>query len=441
MLRVVHDRDEHEQAARAHDSDGDEADGASAGVVDLDELCRLAAREMIATALEAERRAYLEAHADQVDADGRRLVVGNGHARPREITTAAGRVEVQAPRVDDRRDGEQFTSAILPPYMRKSPKVAEVLPILYLRGMSTGDFTPALEGFFGSAAGLSPATVQRLTESWRAEHAQWAARDLSDVDYVYVWADGVYVNVRLPDADGAQDRLCVLVIVGVRPDGRKELVAVVDGHREDTGSWRDLLRNLRDRGMRAPALAVADGALGFWGALRQVFPGTAEQRCWVHKTANVLSALPKRTHPEAKRLLADIYTAETRSDAVEAANRFATDLATHPKATAKVTDELDQLLAFYDFPAEHWKHLRTTNAIESTFATVRLRQRVTKGPGCREAGVAMAYKLMDAAQHRWRAITAGELTALVRAGATFIDGKLQERSTDQSDPTAEEDAA
>jgi transposase-like protein len=276
---------------------------------------------------------------------------------------------------------------------------------------------------------LSPSTVQRLTESWRVEHAEWAARDLGEVDYVYVWADGVYVNVRLPDADGAQDRLCLLVIVGVRPDGRKELVAVADGHREDTGS----------RGMGAPALAVGDGALGFWGALRQVFPGTAEQRCWVHKTANVLSALPK--HPEAKRLLADIYTAETRSDAVEAVNRFATDLAAHPKATAKVTGELDQLLAFYHFPGEHWRHLRTTNAIGSTFATVRLCQRVTNGPGCREASVAMGYKLMEAAQHRWRAITARELTALVRAGATFIDGKLQERSTEEAHPTVKECAA
>jgi hypothetical protein len=261
----------HEQAARDRAGD-EERQGEPAEVVDLDGLCRLAAREMIATALEAERRAYLEAHADQVDGDGKRLVVGNGHARERQVTTAVGRVEVSAPRVDDRREGEKFTSALLPPYMRKTPKVAEVLPILYLRGMSTGDFTPALEGFFGSSAGLSPSTVQRLTESWRVEHAEWAARDLGEVDYVYVWADGVYVNVRLPDADGAQDRLCLLGIVVVRPDGSKELVAVADGHREDTGSWLKVLRDLRRRGIRVSALAVADGALGFWGALRQVFP-------------------------------------------------------------------------------------------------------------------------------------------------------------------------
>ena len=331
---------------------------------DLDELCRLAARQMIATALEAERRAYLDAHADQTDAAGKRLVVGNGYANERTITTAAGRVEVRAPRVDDRREGERFVSSILPPYMRKSPKVTEVLPILYLRGLSTGDFAPALSGFFGSEAGLSASTVNRLTTAWQAEHADWSARDLSGVDYVYVWADGVHVNVRLPDADGAQDRLCLLVIVGVRPDGRKELVAVADGHREDTESWLDLLRDLRDRGMAAPELAVGDGALGFWAALAQVFGSTRTQRCWVHKVANVLAALPKRLHPQARVLLQAIYTAETRTAALEAARVFADQLSAWPKATRKVTDELDTLLAFFDFPAEHWKHLRTTNAIE-----------------------------------------------------------------------------
>lgn len=238
MLKVLHGGADGAEDVREFDDDP----VAKARGVDLDELCRLAAREMIATALEAERRAYLEANAGVVDAAGRRVVVGNGYAREREVTTAAGRVEVRAPRVDDRRADASFSSAILPPYMRRSPKVSEVLPVLYLRGLSTGDFAPALEGFFGSAAGLSASTVQRLTEAWRAEHQQWSARDLSAVDYVYVWADGVYVNVRLPDADGAQDRLCLLVIVGVRPDGRKELVAVSDGHREDTESWLDLLR-------------------------------------------------------------------------------------------------------------------------------------------------------------------------------------------------------
>ncbi len=384
MLRVMHDTDEQ--------TDAPVDDGPVVGAgPDLDELCRLAARQMIATALDAERRAYLDVHAGHTDATGARMVVGNGYANERTITTAAGRVEVRAPRIDDRREGERFVSAILPPYMRKSPKVTEVLPILYLRGLSTGDFAPALEGFFGSDAGLSASTVNRLTAAWQAEHADWSRRELATVDYVYLWADGVWVNVRLPDADGNADRLCLLVIVGVRPDGRKELVAVADGHREDTESWLDLLRDLRMRGMAAPELAVGDGALGFWAALRQVWPTTREQRCWVHRIANTLAALPKRTHPEAKDALAKIYTAQTRTAAIDAANTFAIDFAAHPKATAKITGSLDTLLAFFDFPEEHWKHLRTTNAIESTFATVRLRQRTTKGPGSRAAGVAMAY--------------------------------------------------
>ena len=281
MLRIVHD-------AGTQGELEDER-------VDLDELCRLAAREMIAVALEAERRAYLECHAEELDAAGRRLVVGNGYASPREITTAAGRVEVQAPRVDDRRASERFTSSILPPYMRRSPKVTEVLPLLYLRGLSTGDFVPALSAFFGSEAGLSASTVQRLTEAWQAEHDRWQRRSLAAVDYVYLWADGVHFNVRL-----AEDRLCCLVLVGVRPDGSKELVAVTDGYREDKQSWLDLLRDLRDRGMTAPEVVTGDGALGFWGALREVFPTTREQRCWVHKTANVLAALPDRMRGEAK---------------------------------------------------------------------------------------------------------------------------------------------
>ena len=369
--------------------------------LDLDELCRLAAREMIAVALEAERRAYLECHAEELDAAGRRLVVGNGYASPREITTAAGRVEVQAPRVDDRRASERFTSSILPPYMRRSPKVTEVLPLLYLRGLSTGDFVPALSAFFGSEAGLSASTVQRLTEAWQAEHDRWQRRSLAAVDYVYLWADGVHFNVRL-----AEDRLCCLVLVGVRPDGSKELVAVTDGYREDKQSWLDLLRDLRDRGMTAPEVVTGDGALGFWGALREVFPTTREQRCWVHKTANVLAALPDRMRGEAKGALQAIYTAETRAAALDAARDFAEQFAAWSKASAKITDDLERLLTFHDFPAEHHVHLRTTNPIESTFATVRLRQRVTRGAGSREAGLAMAFKLLDAAQDRWRRVNA-----------------------------------
>lgn len=422
MLRIVHDAD---------------ATTPEIAPLDLDELCRLAAREMLALALEAERQAHLEAHADLLDAAGHRLVVGNGYARPRAITTGAGRVKVQAPRVDDRRAGERFRSALLPPYLRRSPKVSEVLPILYLRGLSTGDFGPALATFFGSDAGLSPSTISRLTETWQAEHARWSKRDLSGVDYVYWWVDGVHFRIRLEE-----DRLCCLVVIGVRPDGTKELVAVAPGYRESTESWAELLRDLKDRGLAAPVLATGDGALGFWAALRDVFPTTREQACWVHKTARVLDALPKRRQEEAKATLGAIYGAPTRAAALDAVARFAAAFGEHPKAVAKVTDHLDALLAFYDFPVEHHIHLRTTNPIESTFSTVRLRTRVTKGAGSRAAGLAMAFKLLEAAQERWRKVNAPHLVALVRAGATFIDGQLQERSEPrEQEPIIEEGAA
>ena len=406
-----------------HDATADSVGEAEPSTVGLDELCRLAAKEMLAVALLAERRAYLEANATELDATGHRLVVGNGYARPREVVTGAGAVEVTAPRVDDRREGQRFSSAILPAYMRKSPKVTEVLPILYLRGLSTGDFAPALGEFFGSEAGLSASSVNRLTVAWQAEHAEWAKRDLSGVDYVYMWADGVHFNIRLEE-----DRLCCLVIVGVRPDGSKELVALADGYRKSTDSWAEVLRGLRDRGLAAPVLAVGDGALGFWGALREVFPQTREQRCWVHVTRNALDTLPKRVHEEAKEALKAIYCTPTRTEALEAVKAFAEKFSTFEKAVVTITGQLDVLLAYYDFPEEHWVHLRTTNPIESTFSTVRLRTKVTRGSGSRKAGLAMAYKLLDSAQARWRKIAGAELVALVRAGATFIDGKLQERS-------------
>jgi len=392
---------------------------------------------MLALALEAERRAYLEAHAGALDAAGHRLVVGNGSARPREVMTGAGMVPVAAPRVDDRRSGERFRSSLLPPYARRSPKVSEVLPILYLRGLSTGDFAPALADFFGAEAGLSASTISRLTIAWQAEHERWARRDLSTVDYVYWWADGIHFRIRLEE-----DRLCCLVIVGVRPDGSKELVALADGYRESTESWAELLRDLERRGLVAPVLAVGDGALGFWAALRDVFPATAEQRCWVHKTARVLDALPKRKHEEAKAALVAIYTAPTRTTALDAVTRFGEAFAGWPKAVTKVTDELDVLLAFLDYPAEHHVHLRTSNPIESTFSTVRLRTRVTKGAGSRVAGLAMAYKLVRAAEERWRRINAPHLVPLVRAGAMFIDGQLQERrEVAREESVSQEDAA
>jgi putative transposase len=397
--------------------------------VNLDVICREGARRMLAAALEAERDAYLAAFADERDDDGHRLVVGNGRSRRRVIATGAGPIEVEAPRVNDRRVDEltgercKFTSSIIAPWCRKSPKVSEVLPLMYLHGMSSGDFAPALGEFFGSAAGLSPSVITRLTKSWQEERERFSTRSLAEVDYVYCWADGVHFNVRLEE-----ERLCCLVIVGVRADGTKELVAIADGYRESTDSWADLLRDCKRRGMRAPVVMVGDGALGMWAALRDVFPETTAQRCWVHKVANVLAALPKSAHPSARRALTEIRDAQDRSHAEAAIKSFAAAFgAKWPKAVAKIVDDTEVLLAFFDFPAEHWIHLKTTNPIESTFATVRLRTKVTKGPGSRAAGLAMAFKLIEAAQDRWRAVNAPHLVALVRAGAVFHNGVLVER--------------
>ncbi len=404
----------------------------------LDEIVREGARRMLAAALETEVAGYIEALVGELDDEGHRLVVRNGHAETRTITTAAGGIEIEAPRVDDRRVDDEtgqrcrFRSAIVPPWCRKSPKVAEVLPLMYLHGMSSGDFAPALEEFFGSAAGLSASVITRLTKQWQADQRDFAERRLDDRDYVYIWADGIHFNVRLEEA-----RLCALVVVGVRADGTKELVAITDGHRESTDSWADLLRDLKCRGMGAPMVAVGDGALGFWAALRTVWPETTEARCWVHKVANCLNALPKSVQPTAKRMLGEIRDAEDREHAVRAIDAFAGEFAVKwPKAVAKIVDDAVPLLAFYDFPAEHWIHLRTTNPIESTFATVRLRTKVTKGPGSRAAGLAMAFKLIEAAEQRWRSVNAPHLVALVRAGAKFDKGVIVERPNEQNQEAA-----
>ena len=418
----------------AADADDSCPGGAAAGSTSLiDELVREGARRMLAEALQAEVDDYIARHVDERDDRGRRLVVRNGTHQPREVLTSAGAVEVTAPRVNDRRvdpdTGERarFSSAILPPWARKTPKITEVLPLLYLHGLSTGDFVPALGQFLGNSAGLSGPVITKLTETWKAGQRTFAARDLSSVDYVYLWADGIHVSIRLEE-----HKLCLLVLIGVRADGRKELIALADGYRESTESWADLLRDAARRGMRAPVLAVGDGALGFWGALREVFPATREQRCWFHKIANVLGALPKSAHPGAKKALAEIWNAEDKRHALAAVKSFeAAYGAKFPKAVAKITDDLEELLAVYDFPAEHWQHLRTTNPIESTFATVRHRTKITRGPGSRAAGLAMAFKLIEAAQDRWRCVNGPHLVALVRAGATFVNGKLIERPDDQ----------
>jgi transposase-like protein len=406
--------------------------------LDLDQLVREGARRMLAAALEAEVDAYLAAHAAERDEDGRRLVVRNGHARPREVTTVAGSIPVRAPRVDDRRTGlvgggrVRFRSVVLPPWCRKSPKVAEVLPLLYLHGLSTGDFAPALEAFFGSSAGLSASVIARLVTAWQADYQAFCQRDLSERDYVYCWADGVHFRVRLEQA-----RLCCLVIVGVRADGTKELVAVADGERESTESWAELLRDCRRRGMRAPVVMVGDGALGLWAALRDVFPATRHQRDWVHKVANVLSCLPKAVQAGARKALAEVRDAPDRDHAHRAIAAFARDYGVKwPKAVAKVTDDAEELLCFFDFPAEHWGHLKTSNPIESTFSSVRLRTRVTKGPGSKAQGLAMAFKLLESAQEHWRAVNGPHLVALVRAGARFDKGVMVERPDDVQEVAA-----
>jgi putative transposase len=395
--------------------------------VTLDELAREGARRMIAAALRAEADEYVERFADERDQDGKRLVVRNGRARERRVTVGSGTVALRAPRVNDKRIDEQtgerqkFSSKILPAYARRSPKVNDVLPVLYLRGLSTGDFRPALEQLLGEdAAGLSSTSISRLCKDWEGEHERFRTRSLRFHRYAYWFVDGVHVSVRL----GEDDRLCLLVVIGVREDGVKELLAVEDGYRESSESWAAVMRDLKDRGLNEPKLVTGDGALGTWAALRDVYPGARRQACWVHKIARVLDALPKRLQPDAKKLLHEMMEAPTRKDAKAALERFREQFdAKYPKAVAKLDKDWAHLTAFYDFPAEHWRHLRTSNAIESSFATVKLRTRVTKGAGSKKAALAMAYKLLDAAQERWRRFNGHELVADVLAGAKFKDGE------------------
>src|SRR5215208_3069620 len=394
--------------------------------VTLDDLAREGARRMIATALKAEADEYVAAFVEEVDEHGKRLVVRNGRARERRVTVGSGTVAVRAPRVNDKRVDEEtgerarLSSRILPAYARRSPKVNDVLPVLYLRGLSTGDFRPALEQLLGEdAAGLSPSTISRLCKDWEGEHERFRARSLRFHRYAYLFVDGVHVSVRL----GEDDRLCLLVVIGVREDATKELLAVEDGYRESTESWAAVMRDLKARGLNEPRLVIGDGALGTWAALRDVFPQARKQTCWVHKIARVLDALPKRLQPRAKGMLHEIMEAPSRADARAALERFRGEFdAKYPKAVAKLDRDWAALTAFYDFPAEHWRHLRTSNAIESSFATVKLRTRVTKGAGSKKAALAMAYKLLDAAQERLRRFNGHELIADVLAGATFKDG-------------------
>jgi putative transposase len=391
----------------------------------LDELAREGARRMIAAALRAEADEYVERFSDELADDGRRLVVRNGRARERKVTVGSGTIPVRAPRVNDKRvedtgGRQKFSSRILPAYARRSPKVGEVIPILYLRGLSTGDFRPALEGLLGEdAAGLSATTVSRMCKEWEEHHARFRRRLLSFNRYAYVFMDGIHVQVRL----GEDPKVCLLIVIGVREDGCKELLAVEDGYRESTESWAGVFRDLKRRGLNEPKLVVGDGALGAWAALRDVFPGAGEQRCWFHAAGNVIDCLPKRLQPRAKGLLNEIIEAPTRKDAGRALEVFREEYgAKYPKALAKLDRDWKPLTAFYDYPAEHWRHLRTTNPIESSFATVRLRTRVTKGAGSKTAALAMAYKLLESAQERWRRFNGHELVTDVLDGVTFKDG-------------------
>ena len=389
----------------------------------LDELLRQGAQRMLQTAIEQEVSEYVDQHQASVSAGGRRLVVRNGHLPGRAIQTGLGAVRVEQPRVDDRRAGQKFSSRILPPYLRRVPSLDALIPALYLHGVSTGDFTEALAAILGpSAAGLSPANIVRLKAGWEQECQQWQERDLSGKQYVYWWADGVYFNVRL-----TEDRPCILVIMGSLEDGTKELVAVLAGQRESKLSWQGLLSDLKRRGLTlAPKLAVGDGGLGFWAALEEEFPAVPIQRCWVHKTANVLDKLPKSLQAQAKEQLHEMYLSPTRARALQVYEDFGRLYgAKYPKAWECLRQDKDPLFGFYDYPAEHWSHLRTTNPIESTFATIRHRTRQTKGCGSVAATLAMVFQLARVAEKHWRRLNGYELLARVIAGVKFVDGVEQ----------------
>jgi len=390
----------------------------------LDEIVREGARQMLQTALESEVADYLAQFSNVVDTQGHRVVVRNGHLPERELVTGVGPINVTQPRVRDRSGQQRFTSNILPPFMRRLPSVDVLIPVLYLKGISTNDFSEALSAILGpNAAGLSATNIVRLKEGWEREYESWSKRDLSDKRYVYWWVDGIYFNVRLD-----KDRPCVLVIMGATASGKKELVAVWDGERESKASWQAVLRDVKRRGLtEGPKLATGDGALGFWAALAEEYPGTREQRCWVHKTVNVLDKIPKRIQPDAKKLIHEMYLAAKKSDAMSAYAEFKTRYsAKHPKAVECLTKDEDVLFSFYDFPAEHWHHIRTTNPIESTFATVRHRTRQTKGCGSRKATMSMVFKLGMEAEKRWHRLNGSQLIGKVIEGIKFVDGELEE---------------
>lgn len=387
----------------------------------LDEIAREGARRLLVQALKLEVEEYIQQNKNEVNDEGHRLVVRNGFAKSRTVTMGSGAIEVQVPRVDDRRDGERFLSAILPPYLRKSPKVESLLPILYLKGLSTNDFKSALASFLGEGTmGLSPASIVKLKKIWESEFSLWEKRKISK-KYVYIWADGVNMQVRL----GEDKKVCLLVIIGATESGDKELLAVHPGYRESKESWLSVLRSLIDRGMTAPMLAVGDGALGFWAALRacEGFEKTEEQRCWVHKIANVLDKLPKRLQSDAKGLLHEMMKAPTEESATKVQKSFEKLYSEkYPKAVECLTKSWSELTTFFHYPAMHWQHIRTTNPIESSFATVKLRTKVTKGAGSKETAAVMTFKLLEECQKKWRRLRGHEEIKNLLKGLEYKDG-------------------
>jgi len=390
----------------------------------LTEVLRRGARDLLQQAVEAEAAELIGQYQELKDEQGRQRVVRNGHLPERTIQTGIGEVAVKAPRVRDRAGELKFSSSILPPYLRRTRSLEELLPWLYLKGLSTSDFSSALTALLGKdAPGLSANTISRLKEVWKTEHEQWARRSLSGKEYVYLWADGIYFGVRLEDA-----RQCILVLIGATADGKKELLGIADGYRESEQSWKELLLDLKRRGLEIePKLATGDGSLGFWKALPQVFGTTRAQRCWKHKTANVLNYLPKGLQAKAKAQLSEISMAESRVAADQALDHFLlTYEAKYPKATECLRKDRDVLLTFYDFPAEHWQHIRTTNPIESTFSTVRLRTNKTRGCVSRTGMLAMVFKLTKTAEQKWRKLKGHERLAQVVQGVKFKDGLQEE---------------
>jgi len=395
----------------------------------LEEIIREGARKVLQAAIEHEVGAYLDMFKELKDETGKRMVVRHGFLPERDLLTGIGPLSIKQPRVRDKREGKSFTSAILPRYMRRVPSLDNLIPVLYLKGISTGDFTEALEAILGeNAKGLSASTVVRLKKQWEQDFRAWAKRDLTGTRYVYFWADGIHFNVRLEDTENK--RQCILVIIGAREDGTKELVAVLDGYRESKLSWMEILSSLKERGLiQGPKLAIGDGALGFWAALREAYPDCEEQRCWVHKTANILDKMPKSVQPKAKERIHDIYLAPTKEQALVAYNSFLTLYGKKfPEACECLSKDKEVLFTFYNFPAEHWIHIRTTNPVESTFATVRLRTEKTKGCGTRLATLVMVFKLVLETKKTWKKIKGYRLIPKVLEGVTFIDGELQDET-------------